>query len=195
MLPFWFIQTFSHSQEYGHCTQRIRQSEEWREAQKCKRNNCVHRDLIILIHKYRQTLHSESQLSKYFLSFWSQNSIQLIRYRILFRSHLRKSQRRWCKHSMFFKANITIFTFLSFRETDYLSIPNIRSRISVSRIKKTGYSREIWPWRNKKKSSASEKETGDRKTATTYSPTCAVPSAWRSLTSLFGMGRGGTFVP
>ena len=33
------------------------------------------------------------------------------------------------------------------------------------------------------------------KTATTYSPTCAVPSAWRSLTSLFGMGRGGTFVP
>ena len=32
------------------------------------------------------------------------------------------------------------------------------------------------------------------KTATTYSPTCAVPSAWRSLTSLFGMGRGGTFV-
>ena len=27
------------------------------------------------------------------------------------------------------------------------------------------------------------------KTATTYSPTCAVPSAWRSLTSLFGMGK------
>lgn len=30
------------------------------------------------------------------------------------------------------------------------------------------------------------------KTATTYSPTCAVPSAWRGLTSLFGMGRGGS---
>ena len=33
---------------------------------------------------------------------------------------------------------------------------------------------------------------GSRKTAATYSPTCAVPSAWRGLTSLFGMGRGGT---
>ena len=32
------------------------------------------------------------------------------------------------------------------------------------------------------------------KTATTYSPTCAVPSAWQGLTSLFGMGRGGTLV-
>ena len=30
------------------------------------------------------------------------------------------------------------------------------------------------------------------KTAATYSPTCAVPSAWTGLTSLFGMGRGGT---
>ena len=30
------------------------------------------------------------------------------------------------------------------------------------------------------------------KTAATYSPTCAVPSAWAGLTSLFGMGRGGT---
>ena|GEM_PF-6809887 len=30
------------------------------------------------------------------------------------------------------------------------------------------------------------------KTATTYSPTFAVPSAWLGLTSLFGMGRGGT---
>ena len=31
--------------------------------------------------------------------------------------------------------------------------------------------------RRQKKSPASKKETGDRKTATTYSPTCAVPSA------------------
>ena len=31
-----------------------------------------------------------------------------------------------------------------------------------------------------------------RKTATTYSPTCAVPSALLGLTSLFGMGRGGS---
>ena len=30
------------------------------------------------------------------------------------------------------------------------------------------------------------------KGAVTYSPTFAVPSAWRGLTSLFGMGRGGT---
>ena len=31
------------------------------------------------------------------------------------------------------------------------------------------------------------------KTAATYSPTLwAVPSAWSGLTSLFGMGRGGT---
>ena len=30
------------------------------------------------------------------------------------------------------------------------------------------------------------------KKAATYSPTCAVPSALRGLTSLFGMGRGGT---
>ncbi len=30
------------------------------------------------------------------------------------------------------------------------------------------------------------------KLAATYSPTCAVPSAWRGLTSLFGMGRGGS---
>ena len=30
------------------------------------------------------------------------------------------------------------------------------------------------------------------KSATTYSPTCAVPSALSGLTSLFGMGRGGT---
>ena len=29
------------------------------------------------------------------------------------------------------------------------------------------------------------------KGAVTYSPTFAVPSAWRGLTSLFGMGRGG----
>lgn len=33
------------------------------------------------------------------------------------------------------------------------------------------------------------------KTAATYSPACAVPSAWRSLTALFGMGRGGTSAP
>ncbi len=32
----------------------------------------------------------------------------------------------------------------------------------------------------------------DREGAVTYSPTFAVPSAWRGLTSLFGMGRGGT---
>jgi hypothetical protein len=30
------------------------------------------------------------------------------------------------------------------------------------------------------------------KSATTYSPTIAVPSALAGLTSLFGMGRGGT---
>ena len=30
------------------------------------------------------------------------------------------------------------------------------------------------------------------KKAATYSPTFAVPSALRGLTSLFGMGRGGT---
>ena len=30
------------------------------------------------------------------------------------------------------------------------------------------------------------------KTAATYSPTCAGPSARSGLTSLFGMGRGGT---
>ncbi len=30
------------------------------------------------------------------------------------------------------------------------------------------------------------------KGAVTYSPTFAVPSAWRGLPSLFGMGRGGT---
>ncbi len=30
------------------------------------------------------------------------------------------------------------------------------------------------------------------KSATTYSPTIAVPSALSGLTSLFGMGRGGT---
>ena len=30
------------------------------------------------------------------------------------------------------------------------------------------------------------------KTAATYSPTDAVPSARRGLTALFGMGRGGT---
>ena len=34
-----------------------------------------------------------------------------------------------------------------------------------------------------------------RKTAATYSPACAVPSARRSLTALFGMGRGGTSAP
>ena len=28
--------------------------------------------------------------------------------------------------------------------------------------------------------------------AVTYSPAFAVPSAWQGLTSLFGMGRGGT---
>ena len=31
-----------------------------------------------------------------------------------------------------------------------------------------------------------------RKGAATYSPGLPVPSAWRGLTSLFGMGRGGT---
>ena len=31
-----------------------------------------------------------------------------------------------------------------------------------------------------------------RKGAATYSPVLPVPSAWRGLTSLFGMGRGGT---
>jgi hypothetical protein len=31
-----------------------------------------------------------------------------------------------------------------------------------------------------------------KKSATTYSPTIAVPSALTGLTSLFGMGRGGT---
>ena len=41
------------------------------------------------------------------------------------------------------------------------------------------------------------REPGDfssssQKTAATYSPTCAVPSALLSLTTLFGMGRGGT---
>ena len=30
-----------------------------------------------------------------------------------------------------------------------------------------------------------------RKGAATYSPGLPVPSAWRGLTSLFGMGRGG----
>ena len=38
-------------------------------------------------------------------------------------------------------------------------------------------------------------ETGkgfSKKSATTYSPTNAVPSALTGLTSLFGMGRGGT---
>ncbi len=33
------------------------------------------------------------------------------------------------------------------------------------------------------------------KMAATYSPTCAVPSALAGLTSLFGMGRGGTPPP
>ena len=31
--------------------------------------------------------------------------------------------------------------------------------------------------------------------AATYSPACAVPSALRSLTTVFGMGTGGTFSP
>ena len=34
-----------------------------------------------------------------------------------------------------------------------------------------------------------------KKTAAAYSPTCAVPSARPGLTSLFGMGRGGTPAP
>ena len=33
------------------------------------------------------------------------------------------------------------------------------------------------------------------KVAATYSPASAVPSARRGLTSLFGMGRGGTLAP
>ena len=32
----------------------------------------------------------------------------------------------------------------------------------------------------------------ENKMAATYSPACAVPSARSGLTSLFGMGRGGT---
>ena len=53
--------------------------------------------------------------------------------------------------------------------------------------------------RNKKAESASgflhPPELCPVKTAATYSPACAVPSAWRSLTALFGMGRGGTSAP
>ena len=83
----------------------------------------------------------------------------------------------------FFKANITIFTFPSFREAVCLSIPDIQEQISVSRINPVSpYINRLFPGdltvkEQQKKSPASEKETGDRKTATTYSPTCAVPSA------------------
>ena len=47
----------------------------------------------------------------------------------------------------------------------------------------------------KKTSPASVRTPGTLKTAATYSPACAVPSAMRSLTALFGMGRGGTSAP
>ena len=82
----------------------------------------------------------------------------------------------------FFKANITIFTFPSFREAVCLSIPDIQEQISVSRINPVSpYINRLFPGdlivKAQKKSPASKKETGDRKTATTYSPTCAVPSA------------------
>ena len=65
----------------------------------------------------------------------------------------------------------------SFRVAVYLSIPKIRSQISVSRIRKDRLFPGDLTVKRQKKSPASEKETGDRKTATTYSPTCAVPSA------------------
>ena len=46
--------------------------------------------------------------------------------------------------------------------------------------------------RTKKRSAPDFSGTDLNKTAATYSPTLAVPSARSGLTSLFGMGRGGT---
>ena len=43
-----------------------------------------------------------------------------------------------------------------------------------------------------KKESRGRNPARDSKMAATYSPTIAVPSAMLSLTTLFGMGRGGT---
>ena len=47
-------------------------------------------------------------------------------------------------------------------------------------------------WARTKKAPAETSVGARRKGAVTYSPTFAVPSARRGLTSLFGMGRGGT---
>jgi hypothetical protein len=49
----------------------------------------------------------------------------------------------------------------------------------------------IWPEGTKKKV-APRKERPVLRSATTYSPTCAVPLAMAGLTSLFEMGRGGS---
>ena len=46
--------------------------------------------------------------------------------------------------------------------------------------------------RQKKRPVSFLKRVSFSKTAATYSPTLAVPSARSGLTSLFGMGRGGT---
>ena len=51
-------------------------------------------------------------------------------------------------------------------------------------LSSTGFVKQTAPARSS--------SNGGLKTAATYSPTCAVPSAWRGLTSLFGMGRGGS---
>ena len=46
--------------------------------------------------------------------------------------------------------------------------------------------------RTKKKRPGRRRVPASRKVAASYSPACAVPSATAGLTSLFGMGRGGS---
>ena len=77
-----------------------------------------------------------------------------------------------------------------------ISIPTTKKGLKGSPLINTTYMPPYMklspPIPLKQTAPARNSSNGGMKTAATYSPTCAVPSALSGLTSLFGMGRGGT---
>ena len=82
--------------------------------------------------------------------------------------------------------------FHSFRKSPQEDWSHIPTRFSLPIIPPPANGKPVRPpW----KGCGTGKGMFPKKTAAAYSPTCAVPSARPGLTSLFGMGRGGTPAP
>ena len=88
--------------------------------------------------------------------------------------------------------SVALNSFLPFRYFGGVHVSLLPCLMAIARLlDRTGHC-EAYIQKEREPKGFSLSGSLSYKLAATYSPTCAVPSAWRGLTSLFGMGRGGS---